>query len=237
MTRSARLFVLAAVLCTPLPLAAGQESLGKRVSLDLKAMAPSEAFKVLADAVGTTVTVDPAVTTPVDILVRNVTARTALTTMCESIGCRWTADAGGITVKLVDEVRFRVAAGRKADDRKVAKTRVIAERVHTMIKQPLPDGFVCQNMPLATFGEKVSDALKVKVTITAEDPAMQTVTGDFSHMTLQAALRRLVEQSGNKRVALRVVFAREGDEKSPTIGIMVGKRPATRKDGAAERQR
>ena len=112
-----------------------------------------------------------------------------------------------------------------------------SERVQTVIKQPLPDGFVCQNMPLATFSEKVSDALKLKVTITAEDPAMQTVTGDFSHMTLQAALRRLIGQSGNKRVAWKVVFSPEGDEQAPTIGIMVGRWPPTKKDGTAGRQR
>src|SRR5512136_2316867 len=84
------------VLAAP---ASAQDALAKRVSLDLKAMAPADAFKVIADAVGCAVDVGPDVSTPVDILVRNVTAKTALNTICESIGCSWTLAGSTITVK------------------------------------------------------------------------------------------------------------------------------------------
>jgi type II secretory pathway component GspD/PulD (secretin) len=223
MNRIARL-LLVAVLAGAVP-AAAQNWLGRRVSLDLKGMAPAEAFKVLADAVGTKVTVDPSVTATVDILVRNVSARTALTTLCESIGCRWTADAAGIAVRPVaDDVRVRVSKRAGAGDPKVVKRVAVGERLRAAIKQPLPDGFVCHNMPLAAFSEKVSEAVKMNVVIDTDDPAMQTVAGDFSRMTLQSVLKRLAEQEGDRRVTLRLAITEEGH-----VAIMVGKGPVKRK--------
>jgi len=224
MTRIARLFLLVVVACGVPTVGLAQAWLGKRVSLDLKAMAPAEAFKVLAEAVGTTVTVDTAVTAPVDILVRNVSARTALTTICESIGCRWTADAAGIAVRPGPEIHVRVARPGGAGDPKVVRRVAAGQRLQAAFKQPLPDGFVCQNMPLATFSEKVSEALKIKVVISTDDPAMQSVTGDFSKMTLQSVLRRLAEQEGDRRVTMRLAINEEGN-----VAIMVGKGPAKRK--------
>ena len=88
MTRTAFVLVLVACLALAASPATAQDALSKRVSLDLKAMAPADAFKVIADSVGMKVTVDAKVTAPIDILVRDVTAKTALTTICESIGCR-----------------------------------------------------------------------------------------------------------------------------------------------------
>ena len=60
-----------------------ETALNKRVSLDLKAMAPRDAFKVIASAIGYTAEVAPDVSTAVDIVVGNISARTALNTICE----------------------------------------------------------------------------------------------------------------------------------------------------------
>src|SRR5512136_2174838 len=79
--------------------ALAQSPTAKKVTLDLNAVAPGAAFKAVGDAIGVTVTVDAAVTTPVDITVRNVSAKTALNAMCESIGCQWTITGGALVVK------------------------------------------------------------------------------------------------------------------------------------------
>jgi type II secretory pathway component GspD/PulD (secretin) len=226
MTRIARLLLIVA-LGGAVP-AAAQPWLGTRVSLDLKAMAPAEAFRVLADAVGTKVTVDPLVTTPVDILVRNVSARTALTTICESIGCRWTANTEGITVGPGADLRVRLARPKTTDALFAMRRGAAGQRIREALREPLPAGFVCQNMPLATFSSKVSEAVKVNVIISTDDPSMQTVTGDFSNMTLQAVLKRLAEQEGgDRRVTLRTGMTEDG-----FIAIMVGRRPAPKTFGA-----
>jgi hypothetical protein len=222
MTRCARVFLLV-VLASAVPAAGlAQNWLGKRVSLDLKAMAPPEAFKVLAEAVGTTVSVDPAVTTPVDILVRNVSARTALTTICESIGCQWTADAAGIAVKPLGGPVV-VIRGRMAREAQVKGTRPAAgvERVRSALKQPLPAGTKFENASLADVSVRLSEALKLTMKITTDDPAMQTITADFSNLTLQAALRSLVDRSLNRRVQWRITFDEIDGGKSAMVDVTI----------------
>jgi len=93
-----RLTLLVAVLALAVP-AAAQERLNHRVSLDLKAMVPRDAFNVIATAIGYTVEVAPDLRTPVDIVVNNVRARTALDTICDSIRCTWEVKGAVIHVK------------------------------------------------------------------------------------------------------------------------------------------
>jgi hypothetical protein len=80
-----------------------------------------------------------------------------------------------------------------------------------------------ENTPLTTVSERLSAALGLQLTITSEDPAVQTLTADLSHHTLQSALRLVSEQAGaGKRwgIALRAPTA-AGDE-TPSIQIMFG---------------
>jgi hypothetical protein len=221
MTWIARRLIVLALACSVAPAAMAQDALAKRVSLDLKAMAPAEAFKVLGDAVGMRATVDPAVTTPVDILVRNVSARTALTTICESIGCRWTADAAGIAVKPLGgpEVAVRSRVTRETPV-KAARPSAAVERVRSALKQPLPAGMRFENATLADVSARLSEALKLTMEVTTTDPALQTITADFSNLTLQAALKSLVDQTGARRVQWRLTFGDTGGEKTPSIAIM-----------------
>jgi hypothetical protein len=217
MTRIARVLWIVLVAVVVPAAAIAQEGLAKRVSLDLKAMAPAEAFKVLADAVGTKVLVDPAVTTPVDIVVRNVSARTALNTICESIGCRWTTDANGITVKPAGRVGG-VTAPRIQDPR----ARARRERVQALFKQPLPAGMKFENATLDAVSKRLSAAFGVSISITAEDATIQTVTADFSNLSLQDALRVLVDTTGSKRVVWRLAITMDGDEKAAQVLLAVG---------------
>ena len=107
--------------------ALAQDATAKKVTLDLNGVAPAAAFKAVADAIGVTVTVDAAVTDPVDITVRNVSARTALNAMCESIGCRWTLSGGSLAVRAGTDVaagtRYAVSSGTSRDRANVARRR------------------------------------------------------------------------------------------------------------------
>jgi hypothetical protein len=209
--------------------ALAQDTLGKRVSLDLKGMGPAEAFKVLGDAVGMPVTVDGAVTAPVDILVRNVTAKTALTTICESIGCRWTIADGTLVVKPAFEIAVKVAEGTAATKAKpvsdpasrVQKSAKSVERLRVALAQQLPTDMKFENAPLSVVNERLSAALGLQVTITNENPAVQTLTADLSNHTLQSGLRLLSEQAGGGkplRIAIKAPAADGGE--SPSIYIM-----------------
>jgi hypothetical protein len=224
MTRIARLFACGVIVCAmALPVRA-QEGLGKRVSLDFKAMAPAEAFKVLADAIGTKVTVDPAVTTPVDILVRNVSARTVLTTICESIGCNWTAGPAG-----QGSVGAKGGSGRAMRLGLITRDQAGVDRLRALLKQPLPQGMKFENASLADVSARLSEALKSQVEIGCNDPAVQTVTADVSGMTVMAALNLLTDQP-QKRATIWRLTIRGADGQTRTVRLMISgaKRKAPR---------
>ena len=229
MTRIARLLIVVFLACGVPLVGTAQELLAKRVSLDLIAMAPAEAFKVLADAVGTTVTVDPAVTSPVDILVRNVSARTALNTICESIGCRWTAGAAGITVKPGREAAVTVVGSSRQPRAKAARPSALIEQVRATLKQPLPPGLKFENAPLTEVSARLSEVLKLTLSLTTTAAGFQTITADFSNVTLQAALKSLVDQAGARRVQWRITFGDAAGEKTPSIAIMFDSGTAKKK--------
>jgi type II secretory pathway component GspD/PulD (secretin) len=221
MTGRTRFTACGAIVIALVASVAAQDALSKRVSLDLKAMAPADAFAALASSAGVKIVVDPAVTAPVDIVVRNVTARTALTTMCESIGCQWTLEAGTLFVR---PARPRAAGG--TDYVAVPRSTSSAEvsRILDLLKKPLPADTKFENTPLAQVSERLSQALGMQVVLSTKDPALQTVTMDFSQMSLQDGLKRLAESSsGQHRFELKLGLVRTDKDVSPTIVIGIGK--------------
>jgi len=231
MTRFIRMAALVLLAGTVAGTALAQDTLGKRVSLDLKGMGPAEAFKVLGDAVGMAVTVDRAVTAPVDILVRNVTAKTALTTICESIGCRWTVTDGTLVVKPAIEIAVKVGEGTALKkgtsvsdpNFRVQKNAKIVERMRMALSQQLPADMKFENAPLTIVSERLSAALGLQVTITNADRAVQTLTADLSNHTLQSGLNVLAIQAGNGqpwRIGITDQSAEGGQ--GPSIHIMFG---------------
>jgi hypothetical protein len=228
MIRAAFVLALAACLALAASPAAAQDALSKRVSLDLKAMAPADAFKVLADSVGLKVTVDAAVTTPIDILVKDVSARTALTTMCESIGCRWTAASGVIAVSPAKDPAptpsdgpAKVAVMTRQTGGTVEQKKQLLDKIQAALKQPLPAGMRFENAPLGAVCARLSEALGLSITMASEHPGLATVTADFSGQTLMTALKHLGE-AGNAAPVLRLTISDRrapGDPVTPSIMI------------------
>ena len=225
--RMLALTVCIAALAAP---AAAQDALSRRVSLDLKAMAPGDAFKVLADSVGLKVAVHADVTVPVDILVKNVTAKTALTTICESIGCRWTVAAGTITVRPAGEILLTMKAKRGEETARKERARATVDRIKAALKQTLPADMKFENAPLDTVSSRLSEALGITLSLTSGDPHVRTLTADFGNQTLISALESLAAPSDQPvpwRIGLTDKDAAGNALKSPTI--MIAFRPATKK--------
>ncbi len=194
-----------------------QSALNKRVSLDLKAMAPSDAFKVIASAIGYTVEVAPDVSTPVDIVVGNISARTALNTICESIGCAWRVS--GTVIHVEKATRELVAITRPgrltgANDA-AARSAGIAE-LRRQLNQPLPPDMKFDRAPLADVAARLSKATGFEVTLAGARPG-ETFSGDLGGRPFLTALKSIGNQLGGTVATIRMSIR----DRDGTKGIML----------------
>ncbi len=194
-----------------------QSALNKRVSLDLKAMAPRDAFKVIATAIGYTAEVAPEVSTPVDIVVGNISAKSALNTICESIGCTWQASGtvihvekagGGTVVSMPRDPATRV---NEAEARRAG----VAE-LRRLMDQLLPAGMKFEQVPLEEVAARLSKATGFEVTLVGPG---QTFTGDLGGRPFSAALKTIGAQLEGT-VATITIIGRKGMG-APPIKIQV----------------
>ena len=227
--------VVALILAAPVPAqvlfikakaGADQAAGAKRVTLDLKDVAPASAFKALADAIGVTVTVDEAVTAPVDIKVRNVSAKTALDAMCESIGCQWTFVGGNLAIKPERSLGVVVSGKAEGPARvKLARTQEMVGR----LKQKLPADMKFEHTPIEQVNARLSEALGLPVRLSCKDPAVQTLTIDLSNQTLQSGLMIIAEQQKQPGAVWQLMIGPPpGAPKSPALGLMVAPKAAAK---------
>jgi hypothetical protein len=182
--------VLSALLAFAMS-AAAQDALDKRVSLDLKAMAPREAFNVIASAIGYTADVAPDVATPVDIVIPNVTAKTALIAICDSIGCTWEANGKVIVV------RKRAPGGLLGESARAHGFAASGEGAKAELKRrldtKLPADMKFDHAPVAQVAERLSKATGMGINFVSATTG-QTLTADLGDRTFSSALRTLSEQ-------------------------------------------
>jgi type II secretory pathway component GspD/PulD (secretin) len=101
--------------------------LDTRIDMTLSKAAPDDLFKTFAKMFGAEAVVDPGVREPVSIELHNVSARTLLDTICESIGCRWSLEPGSppklrvLPVPAAGPGKSKPSALRDPIDLKVAK--------------------------------------------------------------------------------------------------------------------
>lgn len=228
MNRLLCVVLLPLLIVAPAAPASAQDALAKKVTLDVNAASPASVFKAVASASGAsfTVTVDPAVTEPVDITIRNVTVKTALNAICESIGCQWTLTGSTLVVKPKAQSAMMIGvvqpAGRGAGSEKSKAAAARAQVVLNALKQKLPADMRFENAPLDEVSKRLSEVLRMNVQLGCKDPGVQTLTMDFSNLTLQAALNAIGEQEARPEAAWRVTIGPlAGDTQTPTIAIMV----------------
>ena len=230
MNRTLRATLLSLLVVTLSAPAFAQDATAKKVTLDLNGVAPAAAFKAVAEAMGVSVTVDAAVTDPVDITVRNVSARTALNAVCESIGCQWTLTGTTLAVKPLTFAKVGVVMrGERGATVDKTKAKARAQVVLDALKQKLPADLKFENAPLADVYARLSEALKMKVELSSWDPGVKTISLDFGGLTLQSALQALGEQEGAKAPWRLTIGPDQGDTQTPTIAIMVGPKSSKKK--------
>jgi hypothetical protein len=233
MTRFPPAALLLLLVVAPAAPALSQDVLERKVTLDVNAASPASVFKAVAAASGAgfTVTVDPEVTDPVDMTVRNVSVKTALNAICESIGCKWTLTGNELVVRPLTSFRVGVVQQDvrvKAVDREKASAR--AQVVLSALKQKLPADLRFESAPLGEVSKRLSEALHMTIELSCKDRGVQTLTMDFGNLSLQSALQAIGARETRPQAAWRVTIGPlPGDTETPSIAIMVGPRAGQKK--------
>lgn len=218
MNRAFPVLLLTALVAAPAPPVLAQDLESKKITLDLNTVAPADAFQAVADAIGVKAAVDGALTKPVDIAVKNVTARTALNAMCESIGCSWELTSARLVVRAAGDAGSR--AGRVYVGGKAATPE--AQAVVDAFRKELPAGLNFENAPLADVNKRLSEAVGLPVQLKCRLPEVTTATMDFSGLTLQSALQKIGEREARPKASWQLIVGPVPGAKAPQIAIAVG---------------
>ena len=135
---------------------------------------------------------------------------------------RWIVSSGVLVVTPAGPASVPAATRRTSAT--VEQKKLLMDRIQASLKQPLPSGMKFENAPLADVSARLSEALGLKVDLTSSDPAIRTLTADFSNQTLLDALKGVFPPGERAAYSWRmVVAARDADAKSPSImlGIKV----------------
>jgi type II secretory pathway component GspD/PulD (secretin) len=192
------LMLLVAVMAWAEP-AAPHDKLDERLDMTLKKAAPDDLFGTFAKMFGAEAVVDPAVREPVSIELHNVRARTLLDAICESIGCRWSLEAGS-------PPKLRVVPLPSAR-REGAKPSGIKEEIDLKVTEA--DG----REVLRTYGEILEADLVV-------DPAVKgTVTLNLENTPVDETLDAVC-----KAIGCEWSYMEGGNGRKPVLRITVRKR-------------
>ncbi|HEX2644784.1 MAG TPA: hypothetical protein VHU81_17435 [Thermoanaerobaculia bacterium] len=75
-----------------------ETDLGAKIALKVEKADPQEVLKTFGQIMSVPVDVDPTLRQPVSIRLEQVTVRTALNAVCESVGCDWRLEGGKLKV-------------------------------------------------------------------------------------------------------------------------------------------
>jgi hypothetical protein len=79
--------------------ASAQGSLDVRATVSFNSVSPGRLFRTVAEMAGVEATVDPQLQRPFSITLEDVTVRTLLDAICDSIGCRWRINGNTLVVE------------------------------------------------------------------------------------------------------------------------------------------
>jgi len=233
MTRRTLIVVALAGLLAALPASpalAQKPTLDSRLEVRFEATPAADVFRNIISGLGLELQLDPKVEGPVTIWVKDVSARTALNVVCESLGCQWRVTGNRLVVSQTPGASGRLLAiqGSGSVSVKLApdKRKELATDTLSRFKKPLPVDMQFRDVPVSTILRAMSEASGLE--ITADEPlASQHVTLTGTEKTVQDALNAIVKHAGGKIAMLTVVDRdRPG---SPTIRIWVKAGPAAEK--------
>ncbi len=215
--RTIRILAITASLGLVTTAAWAQAALGSRTSIDVAAANPQDVFGTLAKSLECALDIQADLQGPVTLKVSNITIRTALTVLCETLGCSWTVEGGSLRVR-----PMRVDVKIKRPVVKVAprKGPVLLER----LKRDTGPNQRFENAPVRDVLAALSKIGEIE--ITADEPlASQVITADVSNRGIDAALKEILKQAGQEKVAYLTGGSKDGESMRLRI-ISETKKPA-----------
>ena len=177
----------------------GQVVTGRRATVSVTARQPTRVFALLAEMADLGMSIDPALTKPVTITLEDVTLRTLLDAICDSIGCRWRID--GHTL-IVEALPFDPSRGK----------------TWPSLKEPaMPPGSQFNKASVAAILDAISRAVGEGATYEVPELAAgQLVTVDVSNQDALRAIAKMVKAAGRASGSQYTVTIRRPGER-PTI--------------------
>jgi len=169
------------------PPASAQTDPGKRISIDVTAVAPQQVFELLAKALNCRFTVDPAVNRPLTLRVVDTPVVEILSMICRSIECEYRFDGKDYWIKPLSESRRRQTAAMEAHFRK--------------LEGRLPQSMRFESAPLTRVLDAISKASGLEIR-PWKGEGDRRVTVDVSGKTVNEALEMVVRQVDGEGVVM-----------------------------------
>ncbi|MBE3110569.1 MAG: hypothetical protein IMZ46_08675 [Acidobacteria bacterium] len=204
------------------PAFAQKPTLDSRLEVRFEATPAADVFRHIISVLGLELQLDANVDGPVTIWVKDVSARTALNVVCESLGCQWRVVGKRLVVGGSDsKIKWAGLATKDAAGRK----KFVAMDLRSHLTKPLPVDMQFQDVPVSTVLRAISEVAGLE--ITADEPLASThVTITASSKTVEDALEAVIEQAGpGTMTAFSVMKA--GSDPAVRIKIAV-KNPAVK---------
>jgi hypothetical protein len=213
--------IVVAVLVSP---AVAQLNLDLKTTIDVNAAAPRDVFTSISKRLGSQLVIAPEITQPVTMHVENVTVRTALTALSETLACRWVVEGNVLhveTASSAQHVPSRVPGGMGSGlgnglgggvgsgaggglgsgiGGGVAGDRNWNADVQKGYGRRTPAGFRFDNVPLSTIMNELGKVAGMEISVANPDPARH-MTIDLSNRSVGEALRLLALKATKDQMA------------------------------------
>ncbi len=215
------------------PCLMAQAKLDRKTTIDVTAAAPEDVYGSLARTIGYDLVLAPEIRQPVTLHLENVTIRTALTALSESLGCRWSLDGnilrvsptvkvmpGGPSVGVVGGVSGGVTGGVPGGVSGGVPGGVVGgvpggvsgDEFRQRLERKTPADFHFENTPLRSVMKAIGKVAGLEVEVD-EPAASQQVTLDLGNRTILAAFKTIRERVGLQKPIVLVATLPGSDQK------------------------
>ena len=205
------------------PVLAQKATLDSRLEVRFEATPAADVFRSIVSGLGLELQLEPKVQGPVTIWVKDVSARTALNVVCESLGCQWRVNGtrlvvsqpGAVTATSGRSLAYVVTPAKS----KSGQAEVVKKDLLLNLKKPLPVDMQFTDVPVSTVLRAMSEVSGIEIT-TDEPLASKHITLTGSGRTVEDALKAVIEQAGGFNVISMFGMQAPGD-KTPSIQIAI----------------